>query len=97
MSHELNNNSQEFNPRIEDLKLESSGLIMLYLARVINTIHGINVEKAELCERGFYNLGTSGQYVDDLADFERDRGDPANLVVNASKLFPDEHTLLLST
>ena len=94
LSRELNNDAGKFNKRVEALKLESSGLAMLYLARVINIINGIQAERAELCEIGFYNLGMSGQYVDDLADFQRDKGDSANLVVNASQLFPDEYKFL---
>lgn len=94
LSRELDNGPRTFNKRIEDLKLESSGLAMLYFSRVINTINGIQGERAQLCEDGFYNLGMAGQYVDDLADFERDAGDPTNLVVNASRLFPEEYTFL---
>ncbi len=95
LSLKLKNRSKDSEPQIEALKLESSGLAMQSMARVINLINDVPREQAEPCEKAFYFLGKAGQYVDDWADFEKDSGDPANLVVNIAKLFPDEYTTLV--
>lgn len=90
------NNGGTFCRRIEDLKLESSGLSMSIIAQVMNTVWDVEGEKAKRAEQGFHAFGAAGQYLDDLADFERDAGDAANLIVNAAKQFPREYRLLES-
>lgn len=89
--------SEFFNPKVEELKFQSSAVVMKNMVGVINIVNGIDKTAAGyLCEVGYYYYGMAGQLVDDLADFERDAGDPANLVVNASKQFADEGGLLLN-
>lgn len=77
--------------RLEETKLLSSSLVMRRMAEVMNYSCDIQPERAKEVEDGFHAYGAVGQWIDDLADFEKDEGSHTNLIVSAMSQFPEEY------
>ncbi|MBI3577337.1 hypothetical protein HY086_04835 [Candidatus Gottesmanbacteria bacterium] len=76
---------------IEKLKLESSGNIMETMVQIMDLVTGVDLKMSPCLEKSSYYYGRAGQWVDDLADFTKDRGDQVNLFVNTARRFPSEY------
>ncbi|MDQ3239259.1 MAG: hypothetical protein M3P33_01930 [bacterium] len=79
---------------IEGRKLESSGDVMGMMVKVVNKMVRMDPDLSKHIEDGNVNYSRAGQWIDDLGDFSGDNGDPANLIVNASKRYDDEFGVL---
>lgn len=83
--------------QLEQTKLMSGALIMRRMAEVMNTVGNVPLKRAGEVEDGFHYLGVAGQWIDDIADFEKDNGDISNLVVAVMGEFNDEYDMCLQT
>ncbi len=81
--------------QLEQTKLISGALTMRRMAEVMNILGDVPLKRAREVEDGFHYLGVAGQWIDDIADFEKDNGDVSNLVVAVMSEFNDEYDMCL--
>lgn len=77
--------------QLEHTKLLSGALTMRRMAEIMNILTDVPIQRAKEVEDGFHVLGLAGQWIDDIADFEKDKGNVTNLIVAVMIEFPDEY------